>query len=1705
MNIFPRTPVDELKNNKKEILFQITDWFVPESDRNQDKDEEGTKPQEYSVLIYGTNDDGNTICTKVINFKPFFYVKPPPSWEELSDTVFEHKVGEIEMKLREEKYECKGKNGTYNKKIISKCYDDHLEPIEFIKKKDFWGFTNNKEFRFLKISVNSYYLYNNLKYYFQSDKVVKEGFKLYESNIDPFLKLIHIQKIKPCSWIKINKYSLRDAPDTTCDYNITANWSEIEPVDINKIAPLIIASFDIECTSSHGDFPVAIKNYKKLSQDLCYLAKAGLDDENLIDNIYKAYTADVNINSVYKIHRLYTKRKIDDTLKEKLKANEADIRFILNKIKTVEVHDNDNDDEEEDDDQPVRKITTKEINEIEESLNLKLTRLLPELKGDEIIQIGTTVNRYGSDEIIYKNIITLNSCDEIEDTEVISCKTEADLLMAWKRLMMRLNPDVLIGYNIWGFDIEYIWNRCKEVGILENFRIGLGRLRNRKSVLTEQKLASSAMGENILKLIDMDGVVCIDVFKVMQREYKLDSYKLDNVASIYIGEKKDDLKPKEIFEKFKGNSADRCVIAKYCIQDCILVNKLLHKLKILENNIGMGNVCLVPLNYLFRRGQGIKIFSLIGNECMKKGYLIPVIKNFIVDDDIEGYEGAIVLDPKEGIYLDEPIIVFDYGSLYPSSMICRNLSHDTYILDKKYLKVDDPNIEIIKVSYDLYEGLGDKKTKVGVKDCLFAAYKDGRKGIIPEVLDMLLTERKNTRKKIEYSTITTKTNEIYSGFPEETDTSYILVNVDTKESAIILKENIKSITQTYNKFECDVFDALQVAYKVTANSLYGQIGARTSPIYLKDIAACTTSTGREMIMIAKKFVEDNYNADVIYGDSVMPYTPITYKIDNQLFINTFEKIEGKWTEYNNFKPDDTDRFEKEQINPLNMKVWTNNGWATVKRIIRHKTVKKIYRVLTHTGLVDVTEDHSLLDNNCQIIKPCNCVVGQKLLHSKPEIINGINGINDNSNDDLNDNSNLSAEQAYIYGMFCGDGSCGSYDSDYGIKYSWAINNSDMGLLIRCKEILEKIENIPFKILDTMKSSGVYKLVPYNGGYNSIKNIVIKYRNKCYLDKEKIVPNEILNCSDIIVLEAFRKGLVDSDGNRKEYAKYGCLRIDTKNQVTAQSYVLLFQLLNYSVSINTRIDKPNIYRLSYTKLKQRRNPIAIKKLEVLHENYDGYVYDIETESGNFHGGIGNIILKNTDSIFCKFNIKDEEGNELYGKEALPYAIKIGKDIEKNIVGVLPYPQKLNYEKCLYPFILFSKKRYVGNLYETDVTKFKQKSMGIVLKRRDNANIVKKIYGGIIDIILNQQDLELSIKFLREELNDLVEGKADFKDLILSKNLRGFYKDPTKIAHKVLADRIAVRDPGNKPSVNDRIPYIYIKVKDAKLQGDKIENPEYIIENHLEPDYLHYITNQIMKPVLQLYALCLKDLNDYKEGEDYWDNVEADLKLKEMYKDDGRRKRRMDNLKLLKVQEILFDEFINKLKEPKVKKVREVKVKEPKVKEPKEAKVKEPKEAKSKTKNAKEAKEGKEEISDDKVLTGDFKIIDSKVKNSISYKVIIKKDSKVIYTDEKEFIKEEATIDKDKKKKKPTEELTKDKIIRKVLSEIYEKHKENVIKLTLNYKGFIKYYSEIKSKYNEFIAMGEVDPANNDISITKLQKEMFINEDMIKIKDNIVLVE
>ena len=288
----------------------------------------------------------------------------------------------------------------------------------------------------------------------------------------------------------------------------------------------------------------------------------------------------------------------------------------------------------------------------------------------------------------------------------------------------------------------------------------------------------------------------------------------------------------------------------------------------------------------------------------------------------------------------------------------------------------------------------------------------------------------------------------------------------------------------------------------------------------------------------------------------------------------------------------------------------------------------------------------------------------------------------------------------------------------------------------------------------------------------------------------------------------------------------------------------------------------------------------------------------------------IVYGDTDSIFINFNPKDEHGNLLKNREALIRGIELGKEAEEYIQTFLKPPHKLEYEKTFWPFILFSKKRYVGHLYEEDPDYYKQKSMGIVLKRRDNADIVKHVYGGIINIIMNQRNIPRAIEFCKKECQNLLDGNIPLDMLIITKSLKGYYKNPLQIAHKVLADRMGERDPGNKPKSNDRIPYVYIekdfKRGEAFLQGDKIEHPIYIREHSIKPDYKFYLTNQIMKPVGQIFALIVHELKGNK-GKDFYKKKYKSLLDKNM----GDEKKTLDKIRDLKHTEacdIIFGELI-----------------------------------------------------------------------------------------------------------------------------------------------------------------------------------------------------
>ena len=218
-----------------------------------------------------------------------------------------------------------------------------------------------------------------------------------------------------------------------------------------------------------------------------------------------------------------------------------------------------------------------------------------------------------------------------------------------------------------------------------------------------------------------------------------------------------------------------------------------------------------------------------------------------------------------------------------------------------------------------------------------------------------------------------------------------------------------------------------------------------------------------------------------------------------------------------------------------------------------------------------------------------------------------------------------------------------------------------------------------------------------------------------------------------------------------------------------------------------------------------------------------------------------------------------------------------------------------------------------LYETNPNKGKLKFMGLSLKRRDSCDYLKDTYGEILNILMKENNVETAIKYLNKSLTELIEGKVMMDKLSITRALKSDYKNPNQIAHKVLADRIGERDPGNKPKPGDRIKYVFILNPAKKLLGERIETPQYISEHKIKIDYTYYITNQLMKPLQQLFGLALVqiwDKNNKKSAiRDYYKEIkkiekesnndyEIFMKRKEKYCSD-------------KIKILLFDKILNKI--------------------------------------------------------------------------------------------------------------------------------------------------------------------------------------------------
>ena len=523
------------------VSFQVVAWYGEDTD------------SEYVIHIFGRTEDGKSVHVET-PFEPYFFIKVPPDRSP-------------------------------------KALIEEIQPYSsaVIRRKDLWGFRNQEEYTFLKLG-------------FRTLAEMKEcrprGLKVYEKNLDPVLRFMHRSEIKSTGWVQVPE-NASPGHDSSCDIDMcVSDWRTLKPVDRHDIAPLRIASLDIEAYSESGAFPNAF--------------------------------------------------------------NEKDVCF----------------------------------------------------------QVAVTTKAFGSTEYLDRKCFCVK---KTSGPECESFDTEREMLERLGRYLRELDPDIVTGWNIFGFDLEYLYTRAV-VTVAGPDAHMWGRLRGIPNELVVKHLASNALGSNDMKMVPMLGRYVFDMFQDIKREHKLESYSLNNVSKEFLKDQKIDMPVKEMFTRFRnGDPVLLGEVADYCIKDTELPHRISEKLCLIQNLIEMAKATWVPLSYLSERGQQIKVFSQLARKARELGFMIPTLYSKATGD--EKYQGATVLDAQTGAYYG-PITALDFASLYPSIMRAHNLCYSSLVIDPRFSNV--PGV--------VYEQYGPYRFAQGVPS------------LLPAILNELAAFRKKAKK-----------------------------------------------------------------------------------------------------------------------------------------------------------------------------------------------------------------------------------------------------------------------------------------------------------------------------------------------------------------------------------------------------------------------------------------------------------------------------------------------------------------------------------------------------------------------------------------------------------------------------------------------------------------------------------------------------------------------------------------------------------------------------------------------------------------------------------------------------------------------------------------------------------------------------------------------------------------------------------------------
>lgn len=602
---------------------------------------------------------------------------------------------------------------------------------------------------------------------------------------------------------------------------------------------------------------------------------------------------------------------------------------------------------------------------------------------DAVIQIGATFQAYGESKV--KQVIyTLKQCEDIEkDNVAVRCfKSEKRLLEEFSKLILEADPDVIYSYNGYRFDDSYLVERAQKNRVKDFLKCT--KLDNFEGNLSSKTFSSSAYGTSEWKYMSLIGRINFDVYIYINREYKLDSYTMDNVAKHFL-----EVKLKECVTKVSGNRIHmppqflrQCHVGQLItlhdelsMTPTVKIEEVASECIVVDGDVGdfeegeaMSAVLTsqknaMPAKTLFRyykEGNPGRIKE-IAEYCLQDT-LIPLLLNKKLNIFLNQIQMSIVT------YVPLAFILERGQQIKVFSQIMKETYKRGYVLPS--IRSTDENFEGATV---LEPVTGAYFQPVFVLDF---------ESLYPSIIrahnlcysTIVLDEKYDDLEGYEYETVEWRDGDSVKKYKYVQNIDAVLPTLlkDLIEERKRVKKQMKTET---DEFVSMVLNGFQLALKVSANSIYGFLSAQM--LQCRPIGATTTALGRRMICQTKEYINKNFpDFKTVYGDSVTADTPVIVKHNGKICV---KRIDGLVDSA--YKP-----YGDKEHSEVDMYTWSANGWNRIVRVIRHKTRKRIFRVRTTRGVVHVTEDHSLLDSTGEKIRPTQCIArSTNLLHNKLDL------------------------------------------------------------------------------------------------------------------------------------------------------------------------------------------------------------------------------------------------------------------------------------------------------------------------------------------------------------------------------------------------------------------------------------------------------------------------------------------------------------------------------------------------------------------------------------------------------------------------------------------------------------------------------------------------------------------------------------------------